>query len=152
MKLQMLLWMLLHAIRNLLSEMGLEQAKAIANGSKEHQVYAFNARNLVTRWGPNGQIADYSARLWSGLIRSYYRPRWKIAMDAAVLAWRDGSSSLPRDDAFRARLDRFEQDWQLKGFELEPRATSSRRTFKAELVYVYSKYHRLSASVCKKMV
>ena len=33
-------------------------------------------RRLVTVWGgPN--LSDYSARLWSGLIRDYYLPRWK---------------------------------------------------------------------------
>ena len=34
-----------------------------------------NARRIVTIWGP--PIDDYSARIWSGLIRDYYLPRWK---------------------------------------------------------------------------
>ncbi len=34
-----------------------------------------NARRLVTTWG--GELGDYSARLWSGLIRDYYMPRWQ---------------------------------------------------------------------------
>ncbi len=37
--------------------------------------YERNARRLVTIWGP--PVDDYSARLWSGLIGSYYLPRWK---------------------------------------------------------------------------
>ncbi|MEG1729960.1 MAG: alpha-N-acetylglucosaminidase TIM-barrel domain-containing protein, partial [Bacteroidaceae bacterium] len=36
--------------------------------------YERNARRLVTIWGP--PVEDYSARLWSGLIRDYYVPRW----------------------------------------------------------------------------
>ena len=37
--------------------------------------YAPNARRIVSIWGP--PIDDYSARIWSGLIRDYYLPRWK---------------------------------------------------------------------------
>lgn len=37
--------------------------------------YEGNARRLVTIWGP--PVDDYSARIWSGLIRDYYLPRWK---------------------------------------------------------------------------
>lgn len=37
--------------------------------------YERNARRIITIWGP--PIDDYSARIWSGLIRDYYVPRWK---------------------------------------------------------------------------
>lgn len=37
--------------------------------------YEKNARRLVTIWGP--PVDDYSARIWSGLIRDYYLPRWQ---------------------------------------------------------------------------
>ena len=37
--------------------------------------YEKNARRIVTVWGP--PVDDYSARIWSGLIRDYYLPRWK---------------------------------------------------------------------------
>lgn len=36
--------------------------------------YQSNARRLISIWGP--PINDYSARVWSGLIRDYYLPRW----------------------------------------------------------------------------
>ena len=36
--------------------------------------YERNARRIVTIWGP--PVDDYSARIWSGLIRDYYVPRW----------------------------------------------------------------------------
>lgn len=36
--------------------------------------YESNARRIITIWGP--PINDYSARIWSGLIRDYYLPRW----------------------------------------------------------------------------
>lgn len=37
--------------------------------------YEKNARRIVTIWGP--PVDDYSARIWAGLIRDYYIPRWK---------------------------------------------------------------------------
>lgn len=37
--------------------------------------YEQNARRIVTIWGP--PVDDYAARIWSGLIRDYYLPRWK---------------------------------------------------------------------------
>ncbi len=37
--------------------------------------YEVNARRLVTIWGP--PVDDYAARIWSGLIRDYYLPRWQ---------------------------------------------------------------------------
>lgn len=33
------------------------------------------AKRLVTIWGP--PVDDYSARIWSGLVRDYYLPRWQ---------------------------------------------------------------------------
>ena len=29
----------------------------------------FNARNQVTLWGPNGEINDYAAKSWGGLVK-----------------------------------------------------------------------------------
>lgn len=40
----------------------------------EKAYYEKNARRIVTIWGP--PVDDYSARIWSGLIRDYYLPRW----------------------------------------------------------------------------
>lgn len=41
--------------------------------SEEKMKYESNAKRLITTWG--GFQADYSARIWSGLIRDYYIPR-----------------------------------------------------------------------------
>ena len=47
---------------------------------KDH--YEANAKLLVTLWGHDGEISDYSSRVWSGLIGSYYVPRWRMYFDA----------------------------------------------------------------------
>ena len=48
----------------------------------------FNARNQITRWGPNGNIEDYAAKEWAGLISSYHRRRWEI-----YLTWVNNSTN-----------------------------------------------------------
>ena len=46
---------------------------------EEKALYELNASLLVTHWGADGDaiIFDYSWREWSGLIKNYYKPRWK---------------------------------------------------------------------------
>lgn len=53
---------------------GFATAAARGNYSLALQ-YERNAKRVVTIWGP--PVDDYSARIWSGLIRSYYLPRWQ---------------------------------------------------------------------------
>ena len=50
---------------------------AFASGKTASQSnqYETNARRIVTIWGP--PVDDYSARIWSGLVGSYYLGRWK---------------------------------------------------------------------------
>ena len=48
--------------------------KAAVNAEQKRQ-YEVNAKRIVTIWGP--PVDDYSARIWSGLIRDYYLPRWQ---------------------------------------------------------------------------
>ena len=44
---------------------------------------AFNARNILTLWGPTGQINDYAKKEWGGLVRGYYKPRYQLFFDLA---------------------------------------------------------------------
>lgn len=50
-------------------------ARKWGNTPAEKDYYEKNARRIITVWGP--PVNDYSARVWSGLISSYYLPRWK---------------------------------------------------------------------------
>ena len=45
------------------------------------KAFLFSAKNQVTLWGPNGEINDYSAREWSGLVGDYYYGRWNLYFD-----------------------------------------------------------------------
>lgn len=56
-------------------ERWLDFSQKHASDDKLNAYYEKNARRLLTIWGP--PINDYSARIWSGLIRDYYLPRWQ---------------------------------------------------------------------------
>ncbi|KAK3647732.1 hypothetical protein LTR56_007961 [Elasticomyces elasticus] len=71
--------------------------------------YEYNARNQVTLWGPTGQISDYASKQWSGLISSYYVPRWTMFVDYTLnttTAMNGANAPLSRS------LLAFEEAWQ----------------------------------------
>ncbi len=53
----------------------LNAARHHVTTEKQKSAYEGNARRLITIWGP--PVDDYAARVWSGLIRDYYLPRWQ---------------------------------------------------------------------------
>lgn len=56
-------------------------ADARANGitPKESDLYEFNARDLITLWGDkNSPLHEYANKQWNGLIKGFYKPRWKL--------------------------------------------------------------------------
>lgn len=40
--------------------------------------FLWNALNQLTLWGPEGNIVDYAAKQWSGLLSGYYAKRWRL--------------------------------------------------------------------------
>ncbi len=56
-------------------ERWLNGARAQGDTKALKDYYERNARRIVTIWGP--PVDDYAAKIWSGLIRNYYLPRWK---------------------------------------------------------------------------
>ncbi len=38
----------------------------------------YGAKNIITLWGPGGNILDYASKSWSGLVKDYYKPRWQL--------------------------------------------------------------------------
>ncbi|KAH8334146.1 hypothetical protein KR059_006945 [Drosophila kikkawai] len=72
--------------RNFLLGSWLEQAKRVAPAPEELSNFEFNARNQITAWGPDGQILDYACKQWSGLVRDYYRPRWRLFLEDVTVA------------------------------------------------------------------
>ncbi|TZF83168.1 alpha-N-acetylglucosaminidase [Pedobacter sp. BS3] len=48
-------------------------ARAHGQNTAQKNTYEVDAKRLITIWG--GQVEDYAARVWSGLISDYYIPR-----------------------------------------------------------------------------
>lgn len=87
----------------------LDEASSCATGQEEAAYYRRNARTLITTWGYETSIKDYATRLWSGLIDSYYAPRWKMFIDEVLLCIVEDREY--DEKAFFERLDEFELDW-----------------------------------------
>lgn len=51
----------------------IEFTKKHGSDPKLQQFYESNARQIITVWGP--PVNDYSCRVWSGLVRDFYRER-----------------------------------------------------------------------------
>lgn len=56
----------------------LDAAKKWSTNCEEEELYEFNARNQITLWGPNGEIVDYATKQWSGVVKDFFQPRWKL--------------------------------------------------------------------------
>lgn len=47
----------------------LQRAQNLSTTPTEAANYRFNALNQITLWGPEGEINDYAAKHWSGLVQ-----------------------------------------------------------------------------------
>ncbi len=91
------------ALMNLRSDRRLEtwvnSARSWATAPDEAAYYDQNARRLITYWGW-AELADYAARVWSGLIRDYYVQRWSIFFQ-----------QLQKNAPSAVRIDIWEETW-----------------------------------------
>ena len=61
------------------AELWVERARKAGVTLAERSHYEKNAKRIITVWGP--PVDDYSSRVWSGVIRDYYIPRWEKWME-----------------------------------------------------------------------
>ncbi|WP_430811983.1 MULTISPECIES: alpha-N-acetylglucosaminidase [unclassified Carboxylicivirga] len=64
----------------------ISHARAKGNTDAEKGLYEWNARTQITTWGPReaadgGQLHEYAHKEWSGLLKDFYYPRWKMYFD-----------------------------------------------------------------------
>lgn len=71
-----------------------EYARTHSSSEAMKDYYESNAKRIVTTWG--GNVNDYANRIWSGLIRDYYVPRWTMYFEGQrtgtkpdVAAWEE---------------------------------------------------------------
>ena len=88
----------------------LNAARAWGTTTAEADLYEKNARDLITLWGDkNSPLNEYACKQWSGLISTFYKPRW-----AAFFGEVEDSleQHKPMDlKAFDLRIRDWEWDW-----------------------------------------
>jgi alpha-N-acetylglucosaminidase len=87
----------------------LEDAKRWGANDDERAKLEWNARNIITRWGPGPGLHDYAWKEWSGLLTGYYGKRWEIFFQRQQESLDSGK---PFDQwACHAEIARFEEAW-----------------------------------------
>jgi len=97
-------------------------AREHSNDTSQQNLWEFNARNQITLWGPQGQISDYASKMWGGLVRSYYWPRWKMFIDMLYESMENGHTEWNETIYIDRVFNEFELPWQysLETFPVEP--------------------------------
>jgi alpha-N-acetylglucosaminidase len=105
---------------------------------REKKLYAFNARDLITLWGPeNSTLHDYARKQWSGLLEGFYKPRWQMFFQYADSCLE--SNSPLNMDVFNARVAAWEWKWVNSAHDY-PATPSGSPVAVSEAMF--KKYHR----------
>jgi len=89
---------LLESHPNFKLENWISYARNFGDTPEEKDYYESDARRIITTWGGGGILNDYAPKTWSGLIRDYYIPRWKLYYESK-------KNSVPFD------LKSWEENW-----------------------------------------
>jgi alpha-N-acetylglucosaminidase len=85
----------------------LKEARDFSNSATEKDLCEWNARVLITWWGPDNpatMLKDYAHKEWSGLLKDFYYPRWKIFLE--TVRWQ-----LMGFDPTEVNYFSFEKNW-----------------------------------------
>ncbi len=88
----------------------LKMAEKLADGTDDltKYLYPFNAKAQITTWGEYsraeiGCLHDYSNRIWSGLMKDFYIPRWE--------RWLKARTNELEGKPFEKNIDWYEMEW-----------------------------------------
>ncbi len=115
----------------------LERAKRWATTEQERRLYEWNARTIITLWGkPSTSLDDYANRQWSGMMKDYYAPRWRLfhqELDRTLAEDREWDAA-----AFDRKVRAWQAEWahQTKRFPTEKNGRCPIETSK----WLYQKY------------
>lgn len=112
---------------NMRLEGWIEKARKAGDTEELSDYYEHNARRIITIW-VKPPLDDYAARIWSGLIRDYYLPRWQQYFNGKrndtpvdFVEWEkkwvesEGTSEMkPFDNPLQASLDLLAKASQVK--------------------------------------
>ncbi|OAQ71433.1 alpha-N-acetylglucosaminidase [Pochonia chlamydosporia 170] len=107
-------------------EQWLSRAQSWADSPALKDQISLNARSQVTVWFVEiPDLNDYSARAWSGLVRSYYWQRWSIFVNGLIEAVPTGALN---EKALSDKIRIFEKEWQYRGFNVPSGTVNARGT------------------------
>lgn len=88
----------------------IKDARACGFTPAEKDLYEQNARDLITLWGDaNSPLHEYSNRQWNGLMKDFYKVRWKKFFDALTTAHQKGEKY--QHEAFEKEIKQWEWSW-----------------------------------------
>jgi alpha-N-acetylglucosaminidase len=102
----------------------IEESKRWGATDAERARLEWNARNIITRWGPGPALPDYAWKEWSGLLTGYYGKRWEMFFQRQQEALDTGKAFDQK--ACRAEIKKFEEAWcgQRESFPSKPQGDS----------------------------
>ena len=86
----------------------LADAEHWATNDAERQLYRWNARNIITLWGPRDSfLHEYAAKQWSGMLVGFYLPRWQMFLERLDASLAEGKAldAVANENALR--------DWEV---------------------------------------
>ena len=87
----------------------LAAARHWAANDTERRLYEWNARSIVTLWGPRDSwLHEYAAKQWSGMLVGFYLPRWEMFLKRLDASLAEGK---PLDAAANENALR---DWEVE--------------------------------------
>lgn len=116
---------LLQSRKDFLLGVWLNNAKKMGDTNTEKSIYEKNARNLITTWGDkNSGTHDYANKQWAGLIKDFYKQRWKQYFEFLVENW-NGNEQLKQSE-FEEKIKKWEWQWvnQTKVYIDKPKGNS----------------------------
>lgn len=88
----------------------LSDAEGWAATPEQRPLYQFNARNLITLWGPKDSVLhEYASRQWSGMLTGFYARRWELFFQQQKTALAQGKSF--DHDQFERDVRAWEENW-----------------------------------------
>lgn len=114
----------------------IEQSKHWATNESERKLYEWNARNLITLWGDrNSKLHDYAQKQWSGMMKDFYYPRWKMLIEQAKASLQTGKEF--DKESFNQKVMDFEVSWTKQNNTYNTKPVGNSVT---EVKRIYDKY------------
>ena len=113
----------------------LDDASACGRTPEESTYYRRNARTIISVWGESKTLLDYATRLWSGLVKSYYAPRWHMYIAEILSCIEEGREY--DQTVFFERLTEFEKSWAASDDPIEYNEPVCPVTLSREFIYRY---------------